>query len=260
MKDPYWEIDYWPTDVNQIESRCNQLDLWKTCRSESDRCNNSMIKSRYWQHDVANVNSQGDQISIPLLIGVLSFQNGHWEMRDKSGSIECVGPNLDYNQYGNELIFATKFVVHREIFNVEPMPQHRIYVSLDEIHRTWLMESEASPVSPLVATCNLDQCVNFLVLNKSMSQRISLKYPETCHVFGFLLLVSLLRPTCSTIQDGTKHSIGQFRKNAGEMDSPEQAPESCILLFDHSTVSYPCLIEGRVYQLHLPCEKLLSNA
>ena len=259
MKGPYWKIDNWAADVNQIESRCNQLDLWKTCRSGSDRCSNSMTKLHYWQHDVANIDSQGDHISIPLLIGVLSFQNGHWEIRDKSGSIECIGPNLDHNQYQNELIFTTKFVVHREVFNVEAMPRQRIYVSLDEIHKTWLGESEAALVPPLDVTWNLDQHVNFLVLNKSLSQRISLKYPESCHVYGFLLLVSLLRSAPPATQDGTKHSVRQFRKNTDEMESSEQGPESCILLIDHSTVSYPYLIEGQVYQLHLSTEQLLAN-
>lgn len=259
MKDPYWKTDYWPTDVNQIESRCNQLDLWKTCRSGSDRCGNSMTKSYYWQHDVANIDSQGDQISIPLLIGVLSFRNGHWEIRDKSGSIQCAGPNLDYDQYQNELVFTTKFVVNREIFNVEPIPLHKIYVSFNEIHKTRLMETETARVSSLNVTSGLNQYVNFLVLNKSLSQRISLKHPETCHVFGFLLLVSLLRSAPPITQDETKDSVRQFSKNRDEMDLSEHGPESCILLIDHSTVSYPCLIEGHVYQLHLPSEKLLNN-
>ena len=257
MKEPYWKIDYWAANVNEIELRCNQLDLWETCRSGTDPggSNNSSAKSNYWQHHVANIDSQqGDHISIRLLIGVLSFRNGHWQMGDDSGSIECVAPHLHCNQYCNQLVFATEFVIHREIFTLDSQPLQKTYVSFHQLYTTDLLHVEQSPAPQLNVTYDAHQHVQFLVLNKSLSQRIALRYPDKCHVSGYLLLVSLLR---SLPPNGNAAKTPA----ANEMidDSMEQAPQSCILVVDHSTVDYPSIIEGQVYQLHLPSHQLLAN-
>ena len=244
----------WPLDPHHIETRCNQRDLWLP---NSDSKNEKKSTSNfYWEHDVALIDSRSDRICV--LMGVLSFLNGRWELRDRSGSVECVAVDRDCQQFRDRCVFASKFAVHRESFTIvgDSTEQHqRVYVSIDEFHAASL--PLAKPDVNIDQTSSVDG-VRFLALNKSMPQLVFCSTVSVRHVFGYLVVASLHGQWI----DGDLPPNKRPRKDGlGYTQSDDEGPAKCILFFhhDHPTMSYPALVEGRVYEIRLAKRELLAS-
>lgn len=202
-------------------------------------------------------------------MGVLSFLNGRWILQDESGRLECVAVDRDCQQFRDRCIFTTKFAVHRESFTVDDSsraeaaastkPEQKIYISIDEFHAASL---------PLVSQADADieetssvEMVRFLALNKSMPMKILTSTVAIRHVFGYLIVASLHGQSRAVDSDQPPMAKRAKTDRRSDMQTDEDGPANCILLVDHnhSTLSYPTLVEGRVYEIRLSRKKLLSN-
>lgn len=190
-------------------------------------------------------------------MGVLSFLNGRWELRDQSGSVECIAVDRDCQQFRDRCIFTSKFDVHRESFTVGDSTSTKTYISIEEFHAASL--PLAKPDVDIDETSSVDG-VRFLALNKSLPQRVYSSATAIRHVFGYLIVASLHGQSQQTIE--VDRPAKRAKKEApSDMQTDEEGPANCILLVghDHPTLSYPTLVEGRVYEIRLTRRELLSN-
>lgn len=255
-KETCWTIDLWPLDPHQIETRCNLCDLWVSNVNVEAENEKTPTLPFYWKHDVALIDSRSDRIS--LLMGVLSFLNGRWELRDRTASVECVAVERDCQQFRDRCVFTSKFAVHRECFTVGDSTHARIYVSIDEFHAASLPLAKADVDIDEISSVN---GVRFLALSKSIPQMVYSSDTAIRHVFGYLVVASL---HCQSQLVEASPPSKRPRKNQhsdlmSETDS--EGPANCILLVshDHPTLSYAALVEGRVYEIRLAKRKLLSK-
>lgn len=210
---------------------------------------------------MAPIDSRSDRICV--LMGVLSFLNGRWELRDRSGSVECIAVDRDCQQFRDRCVFASKFAVHRESFDAldddSKQQEHhqRVYVSIDEFHAASL--PLAKPDVDVDETSSVDG-VRFLVLNKSLPQLVFCSTVSVRHIFGYLVAASLHGQ--SQI-DGDRPAKRPKKDRAATytQTADDEGPANCILFFhhDHPTLSYPALVEGRVYEIRLARRELLAN-
>lgn len=274
-KETYWNVEVWPLDCRVIEERCDQRDLWATKANATEPIEPKGGAQKplvhYWDHDVAPIDSRSDRIC--LLMGVLSFLNGRWELRDRTGSVECVAVDRDCQQFCDRCVFATKFTVHRESFTVGDSTHRRVYVGIDEFHAASLPLAKSDV--DVEESSSVDG-VRFLALSKSMPQMTHLTNTAIRHIFGYLVVASfhgqspaedpptkrskkeILGQHCGRLQ----HHHQQQQQHLGDRtEIDEERLANCILFVDHDhpTLSYPALVEGRVYEIRLPRRKLLSN-
>ena len=239
-----FEIDLWPLDVKTIESRCSERDLWESsCPLPfNDKDADKVV---YWQHEMAAISSNCDQVAV--IIGILVFVDGTWRLQDSSGStVQCllVGDHLNVTELYGRLVFATKFVVHRETFQTADTSQPvkiQTYVSLsvpDELH---VASAEISPLPLKSDDLIRSELVQFLLLNKSLPQMIHFVSPQKGRVFGYLISVSLLQ---SAAVQSDAADLKRRRKT--------NTPISCMFFCggEALTCLYPCLVEGNVYQVN----------
>lgn len=254
-----------------MERRCDDRELWVTSSGPDVKSNpENNIKTAstaplYWKHDVAPIDSRSDRVSI--LLGILSFLNGRWELRDGNASVECVAVDRDCHQFRDRCVFASKFAVHRERFTVgesEGERRQRVYISIEEFHAASLPLARPDAVDE---TNHSTESVRFLALNKSMPQMVYSSDTAIRHVFGYLIVASLHGQSESDRLGDHKRRKKDERSDVTRQPEPSQSssaeggPANCILLVshDHPTLSYPALVEGRVYEIRLARRKLLSN-
>ena len=268
-----WRIDLWPLDIKEIQELCKQRSLWQ--RNNNDQKpegsvgtneKNSQFPPHYWEHEVAVIESCPERIC--LLMGILSFVNGVWELRDKKGSIECAAPERDCHQYRDRCVFATKWVVHRETFGTDDQELvDKVYISIDSFHAASLPTNDDSvSMTPFRDNPSQRNSVRFLVLDKSMPQLIYFSLPATRHVFGYLVVASLYSHSIDNdiatadqpLTKRRKHEA--FSSSAPPTQDEDGGPTQCILCFDqnHKSFSYPEVMEGRVYQMELDRKLLLK--
>ncbi|XP_046457393.1 uncharacterized protein LOC124204384 isoform X3 [Daphnia pulex] len=269
-KETCWNIDVWPLDPDAVERRCNDRELWVTTtgpggpdvKNKIPENNPKTASPLYWKHDVAPIDSRSDRLSI--LLGILSFLNGRWELRDGHASVEVVAVDRDCHQFRDRCVFASKFSVHRECFTVEEDRHHqqqRVYVSIEEFHAASLPLAKPDVVDE---TNPSTESVRFLALNKSLPQMVYSSDTAIRHVFGFLIVASLHgQSEADRLGDDPKRrkKDESVVESSQWPSSAEGGPANCILLVsqDHPTLSYPALVEGRVYEIRLARRKLLSN-
>ena len=263
-----------------MERRCNDGELWVTNNINPDDKNKKETTSPiaalpplYWKHDVAPIDSRSDRISV--LMGILSFLNGRWVLRDGNASVECVAVDGDCHQFRERCVFASKFNVHRECFTVgDPAEQQqRVYISIEEFHAASLPLAKPDVVDE-ISSSSTTESVRFLALNKSLPQMIYSSDTAIRHVFGYLIVASLHGQSTSLEADRCdrkrrkkdEHSdLMRQQQQQHQLQTTSQSTEggsaNCILLVshDHPTLSYPALMEGRVYEIRLDRRKLLSN-
>lgn len=264
LQETFWNIEIWPLESAEIETRCNERNLWigkNNVETENEAANENGRKAvpHYWDHDVATIDSRSDRIC--LLMGVLSFLNGRWELRDQSGSVECVAVDRDCQQFRDRCIFTSKFAVHRESFLVGDSSstklERKIYISIEEFHAASLPLAKLDV--DIDETSSVDG-VRFLALNKSLPQMVYSSTPATRHVFGYLIVASLHGQSQWTMELD-RPSKRAKKERRSDMQTDEEGPANCILLVDqdHPTLSYPTLVEGRVYEIRLTRRELLAN-
>ena len=118
------------------------------------------------------------------------------------------------------------------------------------------------PEGALNETDDQVEGLRFLVLNKSMPQFAYITMPAIRHMFGYLVFALLHTNRKEEDQPNRKrpkkdHPIVIESSGSGE----ETGPSKCLLFFqhDHPCISYPDLVEGRVYHIRLSRQKLMSN-
>lgn len=248
-----------------IEAKCDQLKLWsssnfKTAARESPYKKlqtNTTSNQTYWKHDTATV----DSTSPPLLVlfGVLTFQNGLWQLKDNSDSICCILADRMHHQFKDRCVFATKFNVHREIFSTTSGEEleKQIYLSINELHAASLPLSEPKISSDQQAT---KETVRFLLLSKSMTLTIFSNQTVKRHLFGFLITAAVF--DFSQPDDSERPGNPKKRKFDGETGSTEKLmPTNCVLAFSHqhSCAGFSSLNEGRVYEIFISKRELLKQ-
>lgn len=221
----------------------------------NDEAKNEKTLPFYWKHDVALIDSRSDRIA--LLMGVLSFVNGRWELRDRTATVECAAVDRDCQQFRDRCVFASKFAIHRECFTVGDVTHAKIYISIDEFHAASLPLAKVDVDIDEISSVD---GVRFLALSKSIPQMIYCSDTAIRHVFGYLIVASLhgqSQPVESN-RHGKRPRKDHHSNSTPEADS--QGPANCILLVSHDhPLSYPALTEGRVYEIRLSRRKLLSN-
>lgn len=230
-------MQVWSANADEISLHCTDLKLWQSTNSLKDQEQSNVTDQvRYWLNETAFVASSARQVM--LLIGLLSFANGYWRLTDRVGFIECIitGRQSDlHHHFQGRIIFADKFVVHRETFTLDSVRYERTYLSLDAAD----IRIASSPLTKLaISSRDVDKSfVQFLLLNKSMFQMNYIVVPSKRHAFSYLLNVSLLQT----------HPIG--------------AIDSAIFFCEGQTLlaSYPSLVEGNVYQLHIQTSDILKE-
>lgn len=192
--------------------------------------------------------------NVVVLIGILAFACGTWRLEDSSGFVQCilVGDHWNATELYGRLVFATKFVVHRETFQTDDATQQvkiQTYVSFsvpDELH---VASAEISRLPLKSDDCIRTELVQFLLLNKSLPQMVHFIHPQKGNVFGYLISVSLLQ---STLQSDTV----KVKK------SKKDIPISCLFFCGGEALgrSYPCLVEGNVYQVDVSKNDLFQTS
>ena len=251
----------WPLDAEAAESRCTALDLWEVnnVSPEYKEKVSDEDKIVYWQHEVASLASNVENITV--LIGILTFSDGQWWLRDSRNRIQCVAADhgRTLNEWQDRLVFIIRFTVHRETFTVDGNVLKKIYVA-------WNVEDMQATDFVLPPTVGaIEDCrvvdrnqIQFLLLNKSLPQMIRRTNPRG-QTFGYLLSVSLLQPA-------PEESTGREKvKGSGATGEPSESiqpsPLCCLLFLKGSEFDwlYPKLIEGNVYQLNQSRVDLLAR-
>lgn len=108
----------------------------------------------------------------------------------------------------------------------------------------------------------VDEGVRFLVLNKSMPQSVYLSLPAIRHVFGYLVFASLhVRGQEEEAEGGPAHKRLKMGRVSAASRPEEDLPAKCLFFFhdDHPGLTYPEVVEGKVYLIRVARRKLFSN-
>ena len=270
FQDPFWNVELWPLDADEMERRCDGRSWW---RSTTIPATTASAGPRYWEHEVAVVESRSDLIC--LLVGVLCFRQGRWELRDARGSVELVASDGDCLQFRDRLVFSTSFCVHRETFTLSggdatsvTTTFRRVYLTIEDFQPASMPlirpEETTWPSRPMDADCQ--GVVRFLALNKSMPMSVYISQPAIRRAFGYLVLASIhsgaeLPPgeedAMAPKPAKRRYVVCSQTEKAGDPEGPAK----CVFFFDHDHpgLGSPELIEGRVYVIRLPRWKLLTN-
>lgn len=269
FQEPFWNVELWPLDAREMERRCSSRNLWTQVGSPAAVTGTGTAGNRYWEHEVAIIESRSDLIS--LLVGLLSFRRGRWELLDNAGSVEVVASEGDCLQFRDRVVFATSFSVHREAFTPADCggssTYQRVYLGIDDF------QPATMPLARPEQEKREESCpdegegsVRFLALDKSMPLSLYVNQPAIRRIFGYLVLASLH----SDVPEGSGTKLTKRHCSwTGSRSSSSQAerannpegPAKCLLFFahDHPSLGYPELIEGRVYVIRLSRRKLLTN-
>lgn len=234
-----------------------------TKESDGNVAGSKIRTPHYWDHDMAFIDSRSDRIC--LLMGVLSFSNGRWLLRDGGDSVECLAVDRDCQQFRDRLVFTSKFAVHRESFTIDSsatsgLHQKKVYISIDQFQGASLpLTPPPDLVGDGLECSSTERSVRFLALNKSTPQLVYSSTDAIRHVFGFLIVASLHGQSCETDRPAKRIKITNHRRS--DIDEETTGPANCILLVSqcHTTLSYPTLVEGRVYEVRLARKELFSN-
>lgn len=208
----------------------------------------------FWEYDVALIDSRSDLIN--LLIGVLSFLNGRWVLRDQNHSVECIAVGDDYEQYQDRLIFTSKFAIHRETFTVLESKStklyQKIYISIEEyqVASSALLQSYTN-----IGGKKPTDCVSFFVLYKSCSQVFYSGTSGFEPVFGFLIVASLQKMK----EEDIPAKRTKFDHHLDTVDFVGDTDIALLLDHNHQTLKYPDVQEGDVYEISMTREELLKN-
>ena len=251
-----------------MKVRCERL--WESTNdklAEDNGANQKSQQPHYWEHEVAVVESCPERIC--LLMGILSFVNGVWELRNLQGSIVCAAADRDCHQYRDRCVFATKWTVHRETFTDADKNQFKkVYISIDSFHAACLPTNDDGSISsitrnPSQREVGSSNSVRFLVLGKSMPQLIYSSLPSTRYIFGYLAVVSLYAQSTrhQPLAKRRKSDVFTSSARSATQEQADGGPTRCIFCFDqnHKSLTYPELMEGRVYQMELDSSQLMKH-